>query len=108
MFIGRVHSPLDLTEEEWDASIKTNLKGSWLVSKYVCIRMRDAKLRGSVINVSSIAGLNRGQLPGGFAYVAGKAALNAITKVPCLFPFFLFFFAITYNNCCTSDLCCRY
>lgn len=107
MFIGRVHSPLDLTEEEWDASIKTNLKGSWLVSKYVCIRMRDAKLRGSVINVSSIAGLNRGQLPGGFAYVAGKAALNAITKVPCLFPFFLFF-AITYNNCCTSDLCCRY
>lgn len=81
---GRVHSPLDLTEEEWDAIIKTNLKGSWLVSKYVCIRMRDAKCGGSVINISSIAGLNRGNLPGGLAYVSGKTALNAMTKVMAL------------------------
>ncbi|KAH9738882.1 NAD(P)-binding Rossmann-fold superfamily protein [Citrus sinensis] len=36
---GAVKSPLDLTEEEWNHIMKTNLTGSWLVSKYVCIRM---------------------------------------------------------------------
>ncbi|KAI5663862.1 hypothetical protein M9H77_23185 [Catharanthus roseus] len=78
---GRVHTPLDLTEEELDATMRTNLKGSWLVSKYVCIKMRDANHGGSLINISSIAGLNRGQLPGGLAYASAKTALNVMTKV---------------------------
>ncbi|KAI5669319.1 hypothetical protein M9H77_19172 [Catharanthus roseus] len=78
---GRVHTPLDLTEEEFNATMRTNLKGSWLVSKYVCIKMRDANHGGSLINISSIAGLNRGQLPGGLAYASAKTALNVMTKV---------------------------
>ncbi|KAH7511724.1 uncharacterized protein LOC107431567 [Ziziphus jujuba] len=78
---GNVRSPLELSEEEWNQVIKTNLTGSWLVSKYVCIHMRDADQGGSIINISSIAGLNRGQLPGGAAYVSSKAALNSLTKV---------------------------
>lgn len=78
---GRVHTPLDLTEEEWNDSFRTNLTGSWLVSKYVCIRMRDANRGGSIINIGSIAGLNRGQLPGSLAYAASKSALNTMTKV---------------------------
>ncbi|KAK1386562.1 Short-chain type alcohol dehydrogenase [Heracleum sosnowskyi] len=78
---GRIHSPLDLTEEEWDDICDTNVKGTWLVSKHVCIRMRDSKQGGSVINVSSIAGLNRGQLPGNLAYASSKTAVNAVTKV---------------------------
>lgn len=78
---GSVKSPLDWTEEEWDHNIKTNLTGSWLVSKYVCIRMRDANLGGSIINISTIAGINRGQLPGGVAYASSKAGLNSMTKV---------------------------
>ncbi|KAI9161911.1 hypothetical protein LWI28_021957 [Acer negundo] len=78
---GTVKNPLDLSEEEWDHAIKTNLTGSWLVSKYVCMRMRDANQGGSVINVSSTAGLNRGQLPGGVAYASSKAGLNTMTKV---------------------------
>lgn len=76
-----MHSPLDLSEEEWDNIYRTNLKGAWLVSKYVCIRMRDANQGGSVINISSIAGLNRGQLPGGLAYASSKTALNTVMKV---------------------------
>lgn len=79
--IGSVHSPLDLSEDEWNDIIKTNLKGTWLVTKYVCIRMRDAQKGGSVINVSSTAGLNRGQLPGSLIYAASKAAVNTMTKV---------------------------
>lgn len=78
---GNVKSPLELTEEEWDHTFKTNAKGSWLVTKYLCIRMRDSHRGGSVINISSIAGLNRGQLPGGLAYASSKAALNTMTKV---------------------------
>ncbi|KAL5733671.1 hypothetical protein ACOSQ2_033363 [Xanthoceras sorbifolium] len=78
---GTVKTALELSEEEWNDVMRTNLTGAWLVSKYVCVRMRDANQEGgSVINISSIAGLNRGQLPGGCAYGASKAALNAITK----------------------------
>ncbi|XP_020570576.1 uncharacterized protein LOC110017804 [Phalaenopsis equestris] len=81
---GSVNSPLDWTEDEWHNNLSTNLTGSWLVSKYVCKFMRDAKIRGSVINVSSIAGTERGQLPGGLGYAASKTGLNAITKVMAL------------------------
>ncbi|KAL5997322.1 hypothetical protein ACLOJK_008252 [Asimina triloba] len=75
-----VHSPLGLSEDEWNKIIKTNLTGSWLVSKYVCKHMSEAKQKGSIINISSIAGLNRGQLPGGLAYVVSKAGVNAMTR----------------------------
>ncbi|KAL0919414.1 hypothetical protein M5K25_011508 [Dendrobium thyrsiflorum] len=81
---GSVNSPLDWTEDEWHSNFSTNLTGSWLVSKYVCKLMRDAKVKGCVINISSITGLNRGQLPGGLGYVASKTGLNAITKVMAL------------------------
>lgn len=78
---GTVHNPLELTEEEWDSTMRTNLKGTWLVSKYICLRMRDAKQGGSVINISSIVGINRGQLPGGLAYASSKTGVNTLTKV---------------------------
>ncbi|XP_038699631.1 PKS-NRPS hybrid synthetase CHGG_01239-like [Tripterygium wilfordii] len=79
--LGSVKNPLDLSEEEWNHVIKTNLTGTWLVSKYVRKRMRDANQGGSIINISSIAGIDRGQLPGAVAYAASKAGLNAMTKV---------------------------
>ncbi|KAF4364607.1 hypothetical protein F8388_015298 [Cannabis sativa] len=78
---GNVRSPLDLSEEEWNNVMKTNLTGTWLVSKYVCIQMRDKGHGGSVINISSIAGLSRGQLPGAAAYASSKAGVNTLTKV---------------------------
>ncbi|XP_057770429.1 uncharacterized protein LOC130990217 [Salvia miltiorrhiza] len=81
---GSVHTPLNLSEDEWDSVIKTNLKGTWLVSKYVCARMRDAREGGSVINISSTAGLNRGHLPGSLIYATSKAAVNSMTKVMAL------------------------
>ncbi|XP_068635122.1 uncharacterized protein [Aristolochia californica] len=81
---GNVNSPLDVSEEEWNNVLKTNVTGSWLVSKSVCRRMHNAKVKGSVINISSIAGLNRGHLPGGVAYAASKTGLNAMTKVMAL------------------------
>ncbi|KAE8678207.1 reductase FabG-like isoform 2 [Hibiscus syriacus] len=78
---GQVKNSLELSEEEWNRTIRTNLTGSWLVSKYVATHMRDANHGGSIINISSIAGLNRGHLPGGLAYASSKAALNTMTKM---------------------------
>ncbi|XP_020090904.1 uncharacterized protein LOC109711939 isoform X2 [Ananas comosus] len=81
---GEVHSTLDLSVDEWNSLMRTNLTGLWLVTKHVCRRMQDAKLRGSVINISSIVGLNRGQLPGGIAYTGSKTGVNSISKVMAL------------------------
>ncbi|PSS01731.1 3-oxoacyl-[acyl-carrier-protein] reductase [Actinidia chinensis var. chinensis] len=78
---GTVKSSLDLSEDEWNSTTKTNATGTWLVSKYVCLRMRAAKKGGSIINISSIAGLNRGHLPGSVAYTCSKSAVNALTKM---------------------------
>ncbi|WOK92582.1 hypothetical protein Cni_G01273 [Canna indica] len=81
---GGVHSPLDWPEEEWNATIATNLTGLWLVTKHVCRRMVDAKQKGSVINISSTSGINRGKLPGAIAYAVSKEGVNALTKVMAL------------------------
>ncbi|KAM1511095.1 hypothetical protein ACFX13_020415 [Malus domestica] len=77
---SNVSSALDLSEEEWNHVFRTNLTGSWLVSKFVAIRMRDADQGGSIVNISSIAGLNRGYLPGATAYNCSKAGVNTLTK----------------------------
>ncbi|KAJ8500233.1 hypothetical protein OPV22_010785 [Ensete ventricosum] len=81
---GGVYTAVDWSEEEWDRIMTTNLTGLWLVSKHVCIRMRDAKRKGSVINISSNGGTVRGLLPGSLAYVASKTGVNSITRVMAL------------------------
>ncbi|XP_058208373.1 uncharacterized protein LOC131321401 [Rhododendron vialii] len=77
---GSVKPLSDSSEEEWNSIFKINLTGTWLVSKYVCSQMCDAKKGGSVINISSIGGLNRGLLPVSYAYCSSKAAVNTLTK----------------------------
>ncbi|KAI3772589.1 hypothetical protein L6452_03779 [Arctium lappa] len=78
---GNVWSLLELPEDEWNSTMRTNLTGTWLVSKYVCRFMRDANHGGSIINISSISGLDRGDLPGGLAYSTSKAGVVTLTKV---------------------------
>ncbi|KAG8367819.1 hypothetical protein BUALT_Bualt16G0112300 [Buddleja alternifolia] len=81
---GRVHTSLDLLEKEWNDTIGTNLTGTWLVSKYVCMRMCDTKQGGSIVNISSLAGLERPLPPGTLAYACSKVAINTLTKVMAL------------------------
>ncbi|KAL3325561.1 hypothetical protein AABB24_036672 [Solanum stoloniferum] len=82
---GSVSSSLELSEEEWEHTFTTNLRGAWLVSKFVCRHMIDAKQGGgSIINVSSIAGLNRVLVPGGLAYASSKMALDRLTEMMAL------------------------
>ncbi|KAJ3696608.1 hypothetical protein LUZ61_000313 [Rhynchospora tenuis] len=78
------YSVLDWPEEKWNELMNTNLTGTWLVTKHVCGRMRDAKVKGSVINITTIGALARGQVPGGAAYVASKNGVSGISKVMAL------------------------
>lgn len=67
----------EMTEEEWDAMIDINLKGAWLVSKYVVPYMIEQK-SGVIINNSSIGGL-RGMNRLSH-YAASKFGMVGLTK----------------------------
>ena len=47
---GRENS-IDLTEQEWDRVLETNLNGVWRVTKEAARRMILSKTRGSIINI---------------------------------------------------------
>ena len=67
----------ELTEEQWDAMIDINLRGGWLVSKYVIPHMIEAK-KGVIIYNSSVAGLRGFNRMG--HYSASKHGLVGLTK----------------------------
>jgi NAD(P)-dependent dehydrogenase (short-subunit alcohol dehydrogenase family) len=72
--------PLDpitnLSEEKWDQIINVNLKGTFLCCKHVLPEMIK-RGGGSVINISSVAGIS--VAPHG-AYAASKAGIIGLTK----------------------------
>jgi NAD(P)-dependent dehydrogenase (short-subunit alcohol dehydrogenase family) len=69
------------TEEEWDATQDTNVRGVWLLSKAALPHMRRSG-GGSIINISSVLGLlgakNR------VAYAASKGAVTLMSKAMAL------------------------
>jgi len=67
----------DNTEELWDKIIDINLKGAKLMSDAVLPQMI-TQGSGSIVHISSIAGLVAG---GGIAYSAAKAGMIAMAKV---------------------------
>ena len=67
----------EITLEEWDRVIATNLRGLYLVTRAVIPAMR-ARKTGDVINVSSLAG-KRGFI-GGTAYAASKHAVMGFSE----------------------------
>jgi NAD(P)-dependent dehydrogenase (short-subunit alcohol dehydrogenase family) len=71
----------EIPAAEWDLVINTNLRGAFLALKYVVQVMREQK-SGSIINISSIAGL-RAEVPevGPAQYGASKAAIMNLTQV---------------------------
>jgi NAD(P)-dependent dehydrogenase (short-subunit alcohol dehydrogenase family) len=72
---------LQLSEEDWDRVIGTNLKGEFLVAQMVANHMVKAGTPGSIINISSIAS---GQTGIGGAnlthYCAAKGGVIALTE----------------------------
>lgn len=67
----------DTTEEDWDKVLDTNIKGSFLCSKFTIPYMVEAGGGVIIFNSSLMANL---ALPGATAYCASKAALVGLTK----------------------------
>lgn len=67
----------ELTVEEWNQVIGTNLSGAFYCSREALERFRRAR-GGWVINISSLAGKN--PFAGGAAYNASKFGLNGFTE----------------------------
>ncbi|MBT5875151.1 MAG: glucose 1-dehydrogenase [Candidatus Latescibacteria bacterium] len=71
----------DMTESEWDETLETNLKGTFLAVKAVLPTMV-SQASGTIVTVSSILG-QRG-MKGAAAYGASKAGIEQFTKVVAL------------------------
>jgi 3-oxoacyl-[acyl-carrier protein] reductase len=69
---------LDVTEQEWDLVIRTNLKGSFLCTQAAARHMKDHG-GGVIVNIGS--GCNKVPFPGLVAYTASKGGIEMLTKV---------------------------
>ena len=74
--IARISNVEDTTESEWDLVMAINAKGVFLGTKVAIPEMRKAG-GGSIVNISSIAGLIGGNSS---AYAASKGAVRLLTK----------------------------
>lgn len=70
--------PVTMEESVWDAQMNVNLKGAFLACKAVLPIMK-RQAGGSVINISSVAGLRYVGKPQ-VAYAAAKAGLMQLTR----------------------------
>ncbi|KAE8324773.1 hypothetical protein BDV39DRAFT_216907 [Aspergillus sergii] len=71
--------PVEMSEEIWDQQVDLNLKSIYLTCHYVLPIMERQGTGGSVVNISSIAGLRYIGKPQ-VAYSATKAAIMQFTK----------------------------
>jgi 3-oxoacyl-[acyl-carrier protein] reductase len=79
--IFRAADFLDVTEEDWDAVIDVNLKGSFLVGQAVA-RQMVAQRRGAIVNMSSVNGLTA--IATIASYNASKGGINQLTRAMAL------------------------
>lgn len=75
--IGRFAQLEQLSLEDWDAVIATNLRGPYLVTRAFLPAMKSAG-EGAIVNVASLAGRNG--IDGGTAYCASKHGLLGFGK----------------------------
>jgi glucose 1-dehydrogenase len=79
---------LEISETDWDAVIRVNLKGSFLVGQAVAREMVKAvganqgPSRGAIVNMSSVNGTLA--IPTIASYNASKGAINQLTRVMAL------------------------
>ncbi|UCD58454.1 MAG: SDR family oxidoreductase [Candidatus Hydrogenedentota bacterium] len=76
--IGEGGGPVELTEEDWDKVVDTNLKSMFLTCKYVLPHM-EKQGSGAIVNISSMAAVRFAPYPM-LPYSASKAGVNALTR----------------------------
>ena len=77
--IGSHTAPEDVDLAEWQRVLDIDLTGSFLMAQAVARNLLAAKMRGSIVNISSIAGslaLGRGNV----SYSVAKAGINQMTR----------------------------
>ena len=73
------HQPfLEVSEENFDAVMALNLRATFFISQQVARRMREEKIAGSIIHISSQMGHVGGPLRS--VYCASKFALEGLTR----------------------------
>ncbi|OOG52209.1 SDR family oxidoreductase [Polaromonas sp. C04] len=72
---------LDVTEADFDAVLRVNLKGSFLVGQAVAREMARVR-RGSIVNMSSVNGVLT--IPTIASYNVSKGGINQLTRVMAL------------------------
>lgn len=68
----------DISEDDWDAVLDTNLKGVFMMAQAAAKSMMHAEKSGSIINIASILGLRVSKALG--SYIAAKSAVVQLTK----------------------------
>ncbi len=83
--IFRAADFLDVSEEDFDAVLRVNLKGSFLMGQAVARKMANADNglgRGSIVNMSSVNGVMA--IPTIASYNVSKGGINQLTRVMAL------------------------
>lgn len=78
---GQIARTGECTEENWDETIATNLKGVWLCMKYEILQMLKQG-GGTIVNNASVAGVVG--FPGLPAYSASKGGIVQLTRTAAL------------------------
>lgn len=76
--VNRPKFATELSAEEWDLVLDTNLRGCFLLARAFARRLIEAEKGGSVVNVASVIGLRTQKATS--AYIAAKAGLIHLTR----------------------------
>jgi len=80
--VGSLGGILDVTYETWDKTIAINLSGVFYGAHLAGQAMKDQKIKGSIINLSSILGTVG--FPGAISYCAAKGGVVQLTHAGAL------------------------
>ncbi|WP_371615162.1 SDR family NAD(P)-dependent oxidoreductase [Streptomyces sp. NBC_00454] len=72
----------EVSEEDWEAVLRTNVTGVWLAMKHEIAHMKENG-GGVIVNISSNLGAHV-RIPNAAAYITSKAAVSALTRAAAL------------------------
>ena len=80
--ISRAAPLLELSEQDWDDVMDTNLKAVWAVGREAAGRLKAAGVGGSIINIASVLAFGTGKSLG--SYMAAKSGVVQLTRAMAL------------------------
>ncbi|MFE7137380.1 SDR family NAD(P)-dependent oxidoreductase [Streptomyces sp. NPDC057644] len=72
----------EVSEEDWDAVLRTNVTGVWLAMKHEIAHMKENG-GGVIVNIASNLGAHL-RIPNAAAYITSKAAVSVLTRAAAL------------------------